>query len=106
MVQLFSYNPEKMQILLRLKVRAGAKNNLIDNFLVIDDKQYLKLSIKTIPENGKANQAVIDFLSRNWKIAKNNLEIINGHTNSLKILSVKNVSPGYLNSILSYYIKQ
>ena len=105
MSQIFSYNPENKQILLGLKVRAGAKNNLIDSFIIINNNSYLKLSVKTIPENNKANQAVINFLSKSWKILKSNFEIINGHTNTLKILLIKNVSPDYLNSILSHYIK-
>lgn len=75
-------------MLLGLKVKAGAKCNSVDGFIVIDGKRYLKLSIKTPPENGKANSEIIKFLSSYWRLKKKDLEIISGFSSSMKILSI------------------
>lgn len=105
MQRLFTYNKEKSQLIIGLKIKAGAKINQIGNFVEINEKSYLKLSIKAEPEDGKANKAIIDFLSLQWKIPKKDFEIIIGNTSSLKLLEIKNISQDYLNSILSNYIK-
>lgn len=91
MMQIFNYNPTKKMATLGLKVTPKAKINVIGQLLTINKKQYLKLSIKAAAENGKANQEIVDFLSKKWRIPKRSLEIISGATNNLKILSIKNI---------------
>lgn len=54
------------------------------------------MSIKEVAENGRANEEVIDFLSKEWKIPKKDLEIISGATSNLKILSIRNIELEYL----------
>lgn len=104
MLRYFTYSPIKKQILLGLKARAGAKQNSISGFVEIEGKKYLKITIKVIAEQGKANNAIITFLAKEWLISKDNLKIVMGHTNNLKILSIKNTMPEYLNSILTHYM--
>lgn len=76
------------KMLIGLKVKAGAKANAIGDYVVIDGKKYLKLSIKAPAENGKANIEIIRFLSDSWNIPKKNLEIVTGHGAQIKILSI------------------
>jgi len=104
MIQIFNYNTQKKQAILAIKVKAGAKINSIGKFVVIHDRQYLKISIKAAPEMGKANNSIIDFLSQEWQIKQNNIEIISGHTNKFKIITLKNLAFDYLNLILSNYM--
>ena len=104
MLKYFTYSSTKKQILLGLKARAGAKQNSISGFVEIEGKKYLKITIKVIAEQGKANNAIIAFLAKEWLISKDNLKIVMGHTNNLKILSIKNTMPEYLNSILNHYM--
>ncbi len=57
------------------------------------DKIYLengmiKVKIREIPENGKANKAIIDLFSKTFKIPKKNIEIIKGEKSSNKILKI------------------
>ena len=53
------------------------------------DGDMLKIKIREIPENGKANIAVVDLLHKTLKVPKNNIEIVAGKTNSMKKLVVK-----------------
>ncbi|WP_341756614.1 MULTISPECIES: DUF167 family protein [unclassified Candidatus Tisiphia] len=104
MTQIFNYNPDSKVAILALKVKANAKTDNIGEFIVINDKYYLKLFIKSVPEDGKANKSIINFLSKKWKINKNNFEIILGYTSSLKLLAIKNIELDYLNLHLKHYI--
>lgn len=72
-----------------LKVKAGAKRNAIDGELELGEKKYLKISIRAIPEQGKANKMIIDFLAKEWGVAKQNLEIVAGKTSQYKVLVYK-----------------
>ncbi|WP_367364182.1 DUF167 family protein [Candidatus Tisiphia endosymbiont of Nedyus quadrimaculatus] len=104
MSKIFNYNPNKKLAIIALKVKANAKTNKIGEFVIINNQYHLKLSIKAVPEDGKANDAIVNFLSKKWKICKNNFEIILGHTNSLKLLAIKNIELDYLNLHLKHYI--
>jgi uncharacterized protein (TIGR00251 family) len=71
-----------------LKVRAGAKQNSIDGWIVIDDKEYLKLSIKSPPEKGKANKAIIDYLAKELDLPKSAITIARGQTSQFKTVTL------------------
>lgn len=48
----------------------------------------LKIKIKAIPEHGKANEELIKFLSKHFKVPKSNIEIIKGKTSKNKIVEI------------------
>ncbi|XVN40488.1 MAG: DUF167 domain-containing protein [Rickettsia endosymbiont of Argas persicus] len=104
-MKFFTYNPSSKSAFLNIKVKAAAKNNAIKEFIVINDIAYLKISIKSLPEQGKANAEIINYLAKEWQLLRSNLEIIKGHTNSLKTILIKNIDEEYLNLILKPYIK-
>lgn len=53
-----------------------------------DSAPYLKVSVTTVPEKGKANAALIALLSKNWKIPKSEIIIEKGDTDRHKLLSI------------------
>lgn len=57
------------------------------------DKIYMengviKVKIREIPEDGKANKAIIDLFSKTFKIPKKNIEIVRGERSSSKVLKI------------------
>ena len=56
MKEIFDSIQSRKQKKILLKVRAGAKQSSVDGWVIINDKEYLKLSIKSPPEKGKANK--------------------------------------------------
>lgn len=78
--------------LLGLKIKSSAKANAINGFVTIDDKLYLKVSIKAVPEKGKANNEIIKFLASKLELHQRDLEIVSGHNNALKVLSINGMS--------------
>ena len=50
--------------------------------------RVLKVTVTSVPENGKANEAVIKLLSKAWKLPKTSLTVVAGATDRNKILHV------------------
>lgn len=90
--KIFTYSKDRKSLSFALKVKAGAKVNAIEDVVCISNVWYLKLSIKTAPIHGKANKAIIEFLSEEWNLPKDFIKIKKGTTSNYKILEVPNLS--------------
>ena len=66
-----------------VRVTTRAKQNK-----VVENGDVLRVYVTCIPENGRANEAVIDLLSDYFKIAKSRIQIIKGLTARDKIVTV------------------
>jgi uncharacterized protein (TIGR00251 family) len=73
-------------VLLKLRISPNASKNQI-----ITDGDIIKLKITAQPIEGKANKAVVEYLSKLFKIAKSNIEIVKGDTSKEKTIFI-NVS--------------
>ncbi len=49
-------------------------------------KQYLVVRLRAVPEDGKANKALIQFLAKQWKIPSSCITLKNGATSRYKQL--------------------
>lgn len=70
---------------LKIKVIANAKINGLEEYA--DD--ILKLRINKPAVDGKANKAIIEYLSSQFEVPKSNITILKGEKNSLKGLLIK-----------------
>lgn len=75
----------KEDFYLRIKVSPGAPNSEFKDLL---DDETLKLNIAAAPEKGKANRELIRFLAREMRINKNQVTIISGLTEKLKLIKI------------------
>lgn len=73
--------------IIKLKISPNASKNEI-----IKNDNEIKVKITAQPIENKANKALIEFLSKQLKIAKSNIEIIKGETSKEKTLLFKNIS--------------
>lgn len=70
---------------LRIKVLPkSAKNEIVD----IMDDETIKIRIKAPPEKGKANKELIKFLSRELDMPTDQISIISGKTEALKLIKL------------------
>ena len=53
-------------------------------FTTPDNSEYLKLSVISVPEKGKANSELVSWLSKNLKIAKSDISIVSGELDRYK----------------------
>ena len=88
MKEIFDSIQSRKQKKILLKVRAGAKQSSVDGWIIINDKEYLKLSIKSPPEKGKANKEIIEYLAEELAIPKSDIEITSGKTSQLKVVNL------------------
>jgi uncharacterized protein (TIGR00251 family) len=51
----------------------------------------LKIKIKAPPDKGKANDELIDFLAKAFRVAKSDISILSGHTGRLKKIEIKGI---------------
>ena len=66
-----------------IKVITKSKENKI-----YFENDLIKVKVTEIPEDGKANKAIIKLFSEKLKIPKSNIEIVSGFTNSIKKLII------------------
>lgn len=72
------------QFKFKIKVVANSKINLIDFC-----EEFIKVKIMARAVEGKANKAIIEFLSDELKIPKSKISIVNGEKSSIKTILVK-----------------
>mgnify|MGYP001615021312 FL=1 len=73
---------------LRIKVIPKAEKTCISEIIEDEDGQTIKIRIKAPPEGGKANKELLKFLSKEFSLPKQNIEIISGKTSQLKLLKI------------------
>lgn len=78
---------ERVFFAVRLTPKA-ARNAVLGWIKNDENLTFLKVSVTAVPENGKANQALIFLLAKEWKIPKSIFQIEKGETDRHKILSV------------------
>ncbi len=71
---------------LKLKVIAGAKRSFARK-----EDGFLKLYITAPAVDGKANKALIGFLSKHFKVSKSKIEIIKGLKSRHKTINIEGI---------------
>ncbi len=71
--------------MLAVKITPNAHKNEIVGWR----EDVLHIRIRAVPEKGRANEELIEFLSEKLKIAKSKITILSGHTSRLKRLQIE-----------------
>ncbi len=71
-------------LILNLRISPNASKNEI-----IKSEDGVKVKITAQPIDGKANKALVEFMSKNFKIPKTSFEIIKGETSKDKTVLIK-----------------
>jgi uncharacterized protein (TIGR00251 family) len=69
---------------LTVKIQPGAKKSEIIGW----EGDALKIRIAAQPIDGKANEALIAFLAKTWKLKRSDIMILHGTSGRLKYLEV------------------
>ncbi|MFA5863871.1 MAG: DUF167 domain-containing protein [Phycisphaerae bacterium] len=81
---------------LQVKISPGASRTKI----LGPHGECLKIAVGAPPEKGKANQALIQFLSKLLAVPKQNITIESGMTSPRKTLVIQNLTPEQCRSLL------
>ena len=93
---------------LRLKVAPKAKRNAIGGLIDQPDDgksgaaRALKVSVTAAPEDGKANEAVIALLARDWGVAKSAISVVAGATDRRTLVEIRGPSQELLARLQSW----
>lgn len=67
----------------KIKVVANSKNNSIE---FLDD--FIKIKIKERPIEGRANKAIVEYLSEILNVPKSKIQILNGDKSAIKTIQI------------------
>lgn len=76
------------QLVISVRVRANAKISAITNLL---SDGSLKISLSAPAVDGKANQALLKLLAQEFSVPLDNISILSGQTNRLKLIKISSV---------------
>ena len=62
--------------------------NSSKNDIILED-EFIKVKVTAQPIENKANKALIEYLSKRFKVAKTNIEIVKGDTSKEKTILFK-----------------
>lgn len=83
------FDPDNLPDVLHVKVTPKAKSERIKKEVRDDGSVIYKIYVTVVPEDGKANDAVIKLLAKKLGVAKSALTIIKGHTSREKIIQLR-----------------
>lgn len=81
------FHEQEKSIQLTVKISPGSKNTKILSF--DEAAPWLKIAIHSPPEKGKANSALLSFLSKLFSVPLSSCSILSGHTSSKKKISIE-----------------
>ena len=88
---------------MRIRLTPSGRRDGVDGVMVdADGNGVLKASVTQVPEGGKANQALIKMLAKDWKVAKSSIEVIQGQTSRNKVLLISGDAAPLQNNIASW----
>ena len=79
------YQWQDKNLLLKLHVQPNAKENIIVGL----HGDSLKIKVKALPVDNKANTEIANYLSQEFKVSKSKVELISGQTNREKRFLIK-----------------
>ena len=75
------------EIRIKLKIITNSSKNDI-----IVENEIVKAKVTAQPIENKANKALIELISKKFKIPKTSIEIVKGHTSKEKTILIKSVN--------------
>lgn len=99
-------------VTVRIRLTPAARKTAFQGFAdtagdaVSGGGRMLKIAVNAVPEDGKANRALIEFLANEWGLPKSALSLLSGDTSRQKtILAETDDAAGLLASLKAFYIK-
>ena len=87
-------------LIVRLKIVPNSSKNDI----IIED-EFIKVKVTAQPIENKANKALVEFLSKTFKVPKTSIEIVKGDTSKEKTVLFKVTDEEKRNFIISNLTK-
>ena len=83
-------------VLIKIRISPNASKNQI-----IFDGDIIKLKVTAQPIENKANKAVVEFLSKTFRVPKTSVEIVKGETSKDKTIFISTTDKEKIDMIVS-----
>jgi len=83
-------------LIINIKIVPNSSKNEL-----IQESEFVKVKVTAQPIENKANKALIEFLSKLFKIPKTNIEILKGHTSKDKTILIRTTDTAKRQEIIS-----
>lgn len=78
---------EKGEVYLRVKAAPGSVKTMVKQIM---DDDTIKIDVAAAPEKGRANHELTKYLAKEFAVNKNNIKIISGAGERIKLIKVFN----------------
>ena len=85
-------------LIIRLKIVPNSSKNEI----ILED-EFIKVKVTAQPIENKANKALIEFLSKQFKIPKTKIQILKGETSKEKTILFKTMDEDKVNNLYNVF---
>jgi len=92
-------------VTLAVRAQPGAKKTAITGIYGEGPSAQLKIAVQSPPIEGKANAALIDFLSKLFAIPKSKVELLTGHSSRSKVFLLHGITHTQVEVKLSIAMK-
>jgi len=75
-----------------LKIEVQVKPNSRKESIERLESGIYKVAVNAPPQEGRANEAVIELLAEHFKVSKSSIKILRGHTSKKKLLEIEGLS--------------
>ncbi len=80
---------EKLELDKEVYIRVKVKPNADKDEILEAIDETLKIKISAVPEKNKANKKLIKFLSKVFDVKKQNITIVSGSKDRIKLVKIK-----------------
>lgn len=79
--------PGGIDLFIRLTPKSS--RDAVGGLFQAQDKAYLQARVRSVPEDGRANQALVELLSEELGVPRSTLSLVAGHTARLKTVRIE-----------------
>ena len=94
-----SYSKEESEVTIEVHVQTKSSR---DEILGLQNGRF-KVKVAAPPEDGKANERLIELIARALGVSKSYVKIVRGETSRIKILKIKGVNRDKLDSFMKRF---
>jgi uncharacterized protein (TIGR00251 family) len=93
--------PVREGVLLAVRAQPGAKKTALAGVYGEGAAAQLKVAVKASPVEGRANEALIEFLAETFALTKGAVEIVSGELSRTKVILLRGETMGRARAVLA-----
>ncbi|MGA8041694.1 MAG: DUF167 domain-containing protein [Terracidiphilus sp.] len=93
-------------VTLAVRAQPGAKKTAIVGVYGEGATAQLKIAVQAPPIEGRANEALVDFLSRSFSVPRSSVELIHGESSRSKVFLLRGLTEEQVRALVNSQTKK